>query len=123
MSHLLEGRVAIVTGAGRGIGRAHALELAAHGAKVVVNDYGVSLAGEGTGESPADEVVELIDDFHALMLEATIKHDGSIERFLGDGVMAVFGAPPHHPDHALRAARAALAMHGASSQWLHMVGT
>lgn len=61
MSGLLAGRVAIVTGAGRGIGRAHALELAAHGAKVVVNDYGVSLAGEGTGESPADEVVALIE--------------------------------------------------------------
>jgi len=60
MSGLLEGRVAIVTGAGRGIGRAHALELASHGAKVVVNDYGVSLAGEGTGESPAEEVVALI---------------------------------------------------------------
>src|SRR6478735_8327746 len=57
MSKLLEGRVAIVTGAGRGIGRAHALELARHGAAVVVNDFGVSLAGEGTGESPAAEVV------------------------------------------------------------------
>ncbi|HNA98961.1 MAG TPA: SDR family oxidoreductase [Marmoricola sp.] len=57
MSKLLEGRIAIVTGAGRGIGREHALELARQGAKVVVNDYGVSLAGEGTGESPAEEVV------------------------------------------------------------------
>src|SRR5262245_34617683 len=61
MSGLLEGRVAIVAGAGRGIGRAHALELARQGAAVVVNDYGVSVAGEGTGESPADEVVAQIE--------------------------------------------------------------
>ncbi|WP_323791742.1 SDR family oxidoreductase [Nocardioides sp.] len=62
MSDLLAGRVAIITGAGRGIGRAHALELASHGAKIVVNDYGVSLGGEldGGAESPADEVVALI---------------------------------------------------------------
>ncbi len=60
MTGLLDGRIAIVTGAGRGIGRAHALELASHGAKVVVNDFGVSLAGEGTGETPAEEVVALI---------------------------------------------------------------
>ena len=53
---LLAGRIAIVTGAGRGIGRAHALELARQGAKVVVNDFGVSLAGKKE-ESPADAVV------------------------------------------------------------------
>ena len=58
--HLLEGRVAIVTGAGRGIGRAHALELARQGAAVVVNDFGVSLAGE-KADAPADEVVAEIE--------------------------------------------------------------
>ncbi|MEY4429918.1 MAG: hypothetical protein RLZZ182_2607 [Pseudomonadota bacterium] len=53
----LDGRVAIVTGAGGGLGRCHALALAARGAKVVVNDLGAARDGSVSGASPADEVV------------------------------------------------------------------
>ena len=60
MARLCEGRVAIVTGAGRGLGREHALMLAAHGAKVVVNDIGTSREGSGKDPSPASEVVDEI---------------------------------------------------------------
>ena len=58
---MLDGKVAVVTGAGGGIGRATAIALAANGAKVVVNDIGATVTGEGQDAGPAQRVVQEID--------------------------------------------------------------
>src|SRR4030095_3343704 len=80
---VLDGKVAIVTGAGRGIGREHALALAKEGAKIVVNDLGGSTAGEGADATPAQSVA---DEIKALGGEATANYD-NVADFQGAGNM------------------------------------
>jgi NAD(P)-dependent dehydrogenase (short-subunit alcohol dehydrogenase family) len=88
----LEGKVAIVTGAGRGIGREHALALAGAGAKILVNDLGASLAGEGADAGPAHDVVREVE---ALGGEA-VANGENVADFTGakrmiDAALAAFG--------------------------------
>jgi NAD(P)-dependent dehydrogenase (short-subunit alcohol dehydrogenase family) len=90
--HQLDGRVAIITGAGRGIGREHALLFAAEGAKVVVNDLGGSPEGTGSDATPAEEVVA---EIVAAGGEAIANHDDITDfdaaKRLVDSAVEAFG--------------------------------
>ena len=84
MAGLLEGKVAVVTGAGGGIGRAHALALAREGARVVVNDVGGDRSGAGKAPRPADEVVS---EVQAAGGEAVASHDSVATREGADAIL------------------------------------
>src|SRR6202051_4544180 len=72
MAGINEGRVVVITGSGRGIGRAHAIEFASQGAKIVVNDLGAEVDGSGRSEGPAGQVV---DEIKAMGGEAVANGD------------------------------------------------
>jgi len=59
---------------------------------------------------PPEEVVTALNEFYNEMIDATVKEDGYINKFLGDAVMAIFGAPKHYDDHCLRAVKTAVSM-------------
>jgi len=88
MSISFEDRVAIVTGAGNGLGRSHALELASRGAKVVVNDFGGSVDGHGGSASPAEQVVEEIkaNGGEAVANPASVTDVAAVEQMVKDTV-------------------------------------
>jgi NAD(P)-dependent dehydrogenase (short-subunit alcohol dehydrogenase family) len=91
---LLDGRVVIVTGGGRGLGRSHCLELAAQGASVVVNDLGVGLHGEAQADerSPAEEVVdEIVSGGGSAIADGTSVTDWDGMKALVDRTVGHFG--------------------------------
>jgi NAD(P)-dependent dehydrogenase (short-subunit alcohol dehydrogenase family) len=79
----LAGRVALVTGAGRGIGRAHALRLASHGAAVVVNDLGVAMSGADPDDRPASDVASLITEAGG----TAVADHGDVSSFAGSAAV------------------------------------
>ena len=85
---LCEGRVAIVTGAGRGVGRAYALMLAQHGAKVVVNDLGAAPDGAGADASPGEEVVGAIRAAggEAVLNMADVSDSGAVQKMIRQAI-------------------------------------
>ena len=94
MTGLCDGRVAVVTGAGRGLGRAHAMELARQGASVVVNDLGVALDGEAGDGTPVAAVVaeEIVSAGGRAVADAHDAADFEGAKALVDAAISAFGS-------------------------------
>jgi NAD(P)-dependent dehydrogenase (short-subunit alcohol dehydrogenase family) len=134
------GRVAVVTGAGRGIGRAYARLLARHGARVVVNDLGASMRGEGADIAPASAVAaEIVADGGSAIAEhsnvatpagaqalvdAAVRHFERIDILLSNaGIIRWAGFPDADADNLARhlAVHVGGSFHTARAAWPHMV--
>ena len=68
---------------------------------------------------PPDKVVEILNDYFTQVSQAIMDQGGLVDKYLGDGIMALFGVPVRQPDHALRAVRAALAIQAIAQQFRH----
>ena len=97
------------------LARAHhgRLRLGGERSEVVLLSSDIRGFTQLTNKMDADDVVELLNDYFSALVDALFKHDGTIDKFLGDGILAVFGSPEPDPMRHTKAIHAAVAMHAA----------